>query len=212
MHQTYWFRVSVPKDADTETLKDGARAALEDFMNSYGDENNWYQEEMLLLQDGTVLQLCDDDDPRGRESLAEHFLTLPTDERWTKAMHSAAATVALDLGIGGSSSMWFGEPDKETQQALDLTTEQLTEAILREIPLKIASLYQELAAGPVREKWPGQRAYQRSRCSLMFEMFYQAEVKPFAAPDTPYNYPCYDLTQDATDDEQIALLAVDIHT
>ena len=212
MHQTFWFRVSVPKGAGAEDLKDEAQGTLEDYMNHYGDENNWYQEEMLLFEDGTVIQLCDGDDPRERNRLAEHYLSLPPDKRWADAIKAATTSVALHLGIGGSSAFSIGEPDESTRVVLEMPADQLMERIHREVPVYLARMYQDLAEERVKDKWPGEQAYLRRKCSRIFELFLAAGFKPYAEQATPYDYPCYDLTEDSDDAHQVALLAVDIHT
>ena len=212
MHQTFWFRVSVPKGVGAEDCKGEAQGTLEDYMNRHGDENNWYQEEMLLLEDGTVIQLCDGADYRGRDGLAEHYLSLPPDKRWANAIKAATTSVALDLGIGGGSAFWIGEPDEATRAVLEATAEQLTERIHREAPVNLARMYQDLAEGRVKDKWPDEQAYLRRKYSRVFEMFLAAGCKPFAEPATPYDYPSYDLTEDSDNARQVALLAVDIHT
>jgi hypothetical protein len=212
MHQTFWFRVAIPKDADPEELKSSALESFEEYINRHGEENNWYQEEMLLLADGTVLSLCSDDDYRGRGVLADHYLALPLEDRWSRAIHSATLSVALDLEIGGSNSLWFGEPPEETQRVLKQSTEQLTEAILREAPRRIAQLYEELITGSGQDRWPGERNYLRLKVARIFETFHEATHKPFAEAMSPYDYPCFDLVEPLEVPQQVALLAVDIHT
>jgi hypothetical protein len=212
MHQTFWFRVAVPKDADPDELKSSAVDSFETYINRYGDENNWHQEEMLMLPDGTVLPLCPDDDYRGRSELAEHYLSLPLEDRWSRAIHSATLSVALDLGVGGSSGFWIGEPPEETQRVLDQTTEQLTEAILREAPRRLVQLYEDVIAGSEQDRWPRERGYTRRKVARIFETFHQATHKPFAEAMSPYDYPCFDLVEDLGNEQQVALLAVDIHT
>jgi hypothetical protein len=212
MHQTFWFRVAVPKDDDPEGQKISAVETFEEYINRYGDENNWHQEEMLLLPDGTVLSLCGADDYRGRGDLAEHYLSLPLEDRWSKAIHSATLSVALDLEIGGSSAFWIGEAPKEIQAVLDQTTEQLTEAILQDTPRRLVHLYEDVIAGSEQERWPGERGYTRRKVARIFETFHQATHKPFAEAMSPYEYPCFDLVEPLEGGEQIALLAVDIHT
>ena len=212
MHQTFWFRLNVPKNQDAEEVQESAVATFDDYINQYGDENNWHQVEMLLLQDGTVFQLCKADDYRGRAGCAEHFLALPQEERWKKALHAAMVAVALDLGIGGSSSVWFGQPDYATKQVLEQTVEQVQVAIEKEVPRKIARLYQDLVDGIALDSWPGQGDYLRRTMTRTFELYHGAVFKPFAEPESPYDYPCFDLSSDETGDRQAALLAVDIHT
>lgn len=212
MHQTFWFRVSAPKGGVADALKEEALGTLEEYMNHYGDENNWFQAEMLLLEDGTVTQLCDSDDWRGRDSLAEHYLSLPPDKRWAAAIKAATTSVALELGIGGGSAFWIGEPDESTRAVLEMPAEQLMERIHREAPVHLARMYQDLAEERVKDKWPGEQAYLRRKRTRIFEMFLAADFKPFAERATPYDYPCYDLTEDSGDARQVALLAVDIHT
>jgi hypothetical protein len=212
MHQTFWFRVAVPKDDGLDELKSSAVDSFETYINRHGDENNWYQEEMLLLADGTVLSLCSDDDYRGRSALAEHYLRLPLEDRWSRAIHSATLSVALDLEIGGSTSFWFGALPEETKRVLDQPTEQLTEAILREAPRRLVQLYEDVIAGSGQDRWPGERSYTRRKVARIFETFHQATHKPFAEAMSPYDYPCFDLVEHLEDGEQVALLAVDIHT
>jgi hypothetical protein len=144
--------------------------------------------------------------------LAEHFLGLPQQDRWSKAIHSATLSVALDLEIGGSNGLWFGEPPEETQRVLQQTTEQLTEAILRDAPRQLIQLYEEVIAGSGQERWLGEGSYTRRKMSRIFETFHQATHKPFAEPRSPYDYPCFDLVEDLGNEQQVALLAVDIHT
>jgi hypothetical protein len=212
MHQTFWFRVAVPKDADPEELAISARESLEEYINRYGDENNWYQEEMLLLSDGTVVELCAEDDYRGRSDLAEHYLCLPPEDRWNRAIHSATLSVALDLEIGGSNGLWIGDPPEETKRVLAQTTEQLTQAILRDTPRRLVQLYEDVIAGLEQERWAGERGYTRRKVARIFETFHQATHKPFAAAMSPYDYPCFDLVEPLEVPQQVALLAVDIHT
>jgi hypothetical protein len=212
MHQTFWFRVAVPKHDDLDEQKSSAVDSFQTYINRYADENNWYQEEMLLLPDGTVVGLCADDDYRGRGELAEHYLGLPLEDRWSKAIHSATLSVALDLEIGGSSGFWIGEAPKEIQAVLEQTTEQLTEAILREAPRRLVQLYEELIAGSAQDRWPGERGYTRRKVARIFETFHQATHKPFAEAMSPYDYPCFDLVEPLEVPQQVALLAVDIHT
>jgi hypothetical protein len=212
MHQTFWFRVAVPKDAPPDELKGQVAGDFEEYISHHGDENNWYQEEMLLLPDGTVLQLCAPDDFRGRSALAQHYLDLSQADRWNRAIHAATLSVALDLEIGGSTGFWIGEPPKEIQAVLEQTTEQLTEAILRDTPRRLVHLYEDLIAGSGQDRWPGERNYTRRKLVRIFEAFLEAYHQPFAEAASPYDYPCFDLANNLQDGEEVALLAVDIHT
>jgi hypothetical protein len=116
------------------------------------------------------------------------------------------------LEVGGSTSFWIGDAPAETQRVLEQTTEQVTEAILRDAPRRLVQFYEEVIAGSVQERWPGERNYTRKKVARIFESFYEAEHKPFADADSPYDYPCFDLAEDLEDGQQVALLAVDIHT
>src|SRR5256885_1551170 len=87
MHATYAFLINLETArADEDTVACEAKGIFErDYVSSYCDENNWYQEEAVVIRDGRIVNLCSEKDWRKRDALFREFTEIPQEQRWDYA-------------------------------------------------------------------------------------------------------------------------------
>jgi len=223
MHGTYCFLVNFdPKADDTEICMD-AEGAFNDYIDEYGDENNWNRVMALVLNDGRVFGYAEDDDYRGRDVLQKEFADKPVETRWEAAMRWVLEVALLDMEVDGVMDFWFGEkPEanlKLEQKLAAMTIEQIQQwiAAQRETHLitKMEEATQKLKAKEAMGSYYVRAAIQQ------IDALDSADFIPFAAElRNPYaDWRCYDLrerdwSQDEAkvNNEHIGILFVDIHT
>lgn len=225
MHATYCFLMDFNKKDVTQAE---IEAAFDDrYASHYCDENNWFQLEAIIFQNGKHLPLCDDGDWRGRSALQEQIeKEIDPSKRWAWGLHWAAEVVAVDMGLFGASNFSLGRKKTEIAAEKRLQTlpiEAIFKSINREIPQRLAKAYQ--AAKPIVPKMTKRgdhngwlTDYRRAKLAQAFEKFRSAcrhdGILPFTdALDHPYvDYRAYDLRQHGDQAKQIGILFVDIHT
>jgi len=181
------------------------------------DENNWYQEEAVVLADGRALSMATPGDYRGRDWLGNEFIGMPQETRWERARLFAMQCVATDFELGGRPSIGLplGEPAPDPEYWSSF--EQLRDRIIEEVPPRLAALW---AKGSLLHTGGAGGFsldnYVRTKWSRQFSMFtssmdYGRDCAPFCGHGTPYDYRAFDLTNEG-DDYPRAILFVDIHT
>lgn len=217
MHASYFFLIDGLEMRQTD--KRLSQEAMSRFLSRYEDlcnENNWYQEEVLLLSSGRLIQLCDTSDFRGRDVLYREWSTIAKTQRWPYAMRLAAEVVALDMGVRGAESFALCHT-QGNEELSKMSREQLVESIRVEIPQRLAKSYQLVVAGkPSKDDLDD---YRRSKLAKQYEYFRDAERSGFVPFTTGLPYPhddyrCIDLrdNQAKTISKSEALIVVDIHT
>ncbi|HIG58684.1 MAG TPA: hypothetical protein EYQ21_04720 [Flavobacteriales bacterium] len=241
MHATFVFLIDgIEGKSDSSDMKEVIDEVVTTFESRYGyvcDENNWWQPEAVLFQDGTVVNAClgEENDWRGRDKFADHVMEkCPEDsERWKWGKEFAMQCTALELELYGSDS--FGLASKGSERAEkkktvgELSYDELIDAVGREVPNALSKMYATVSAGDVSMQGQisaGEESgklgdvrmsnYKRSKISSTFELFVESDIKPFTRyTESPNKYRCFDLRHDSygidvTDDT--VMLFVDIHT
>jgi hypothetical protein len=214
MHATYYFLLNLdPGEHEKPTDDEWVGEARMEFEHRYAhdrcDENNWYQEEVLILPDGHVVQMCDEGDWRGRDGWYKEYLEVPKEKRWAKVLHDAWVSTAYDLELRGTTALGLAQGDEEAKIA-DLSSEEIQKAIQDEIPKWLAEQYLK----PQKEAEDGKfdlDRWRRKKTARGFESLQTADTPPFSTDIvTPYEIVrCMDLTWG---EEIGGILLVDIHT
>jgi hypothetical protein len=193
MHATYAFLVNT--EDDPVGHEDIVRVAqFHDYIEAYGDENNWYQEMMSLKQDGAITQLSPGGDWRGRDSFYESFAEVPQEERWQKGIEFATGCVLYEIKSALDSLYW--DETWEVREYPDLSLENAGQ-LIRET---------------IRDRALVAREYSLKKAAVVLDQLGNMETKPFTKDGAnPYESI---RAQDLRDykDESMALVFVDIHT
>lgn len=208
-HATYAFllRIENAEISDPEIARELGNTFYDRF-NHRLDENNWYQEEAVVLRSGRVINLCPEDDYRGRTALFEELSKIPQEQRWEHARLVALGCVANEFELGGRSRYDFGEPEPEPDYSKSF--DALTERILSEMPDRLAQLWQRgplLGTDVYVDRW--RRARWGEEMSRFLESISWGHP-PFADSGTPYDYRAFNLADDP--EKANVILFVDIHT
>lgn len=188
-HATYAFLINVD---DSQADQYIAAEVTETFASRYAihfcDDNNWYQEQAVVLGDGRIIHLSPTMDWEDEEG--PNFLAMPEEQRW-----DAARLLALQCALGH----W----DIERLEADDFDT--LLGRAISAMPGKLAQFWE-------RGLLKGVEAYEREQWSriacALFDSVNDGSA-PFAYPKTPYIYSAFDLRSDIKTAN--AILFVDIH-
>jgi hypothetical protein len=241
MHATFVFLIDgIEGKSDSSDMKEVIDEVVTTFEERYAyvcDENNWWQAEAVLFQDGTVANAClgEEDDWRGRDKFADYVMEkCPEDsERWKWGKEFAMQCTALELELYGSDS--FGLVSKGSERAEkkknvdELSYDELIDAVGREIPNELSKMYATVSVGDI--SMHGQisageesgklgdvrmKNYMRSKISSTFELFVDSDIKPFTRyTASPSTYRCFDLRHDSYGidvTDCTVMLFVDIHT
>ena len=235
MHATFVFLIDgIEGKSDSSDMKEVVDEVVTTFESRYGhtcDENNWWQAEAVLFQDGTVVNAClgGEDDWRGRDKFADHVIkNCPeASDRWQWGKDFAMQCTALELELYGSDS--FGLVSKGSERAEkkktvgELSYDELIDAVGREVPNALSKMYATVSSSdvsnPLMREGDGDARmsnYKRSKIASTFELFVDSDIKPFTRYTvSPNTYRCFDLRHDSygvdvTDDT--VMLFVDIHT
>lgn len=208
-HATYSFLLSLE---DEHNPKEEAISVFESFAADRCDDNNWFQEEALVLIDGQTFCMCPEDDYRGRNILYQEILKVPQEERWNWSRKFALDCVVLDMGVFGACSISLGGADEYYEQIKSISFDELVAHILQEIPNKISDAYREIIGKGLPNSFDMDE-YRRRKLVKNFEAFrncgYDNSV-PFTVEYlTPYDYRAFNLT---CEEPANAILFVDIHT
>lgn len=238
MHATFVFLIDGIEGkstaSDMKEVIDEVVGVFEDRYAYVCGENNWWQPEALLFQDGTVVNACigEEDDWRGRDKFADHVMkNCPeVSERWQWGKDFAMQCTALEMELYGSDSFGLvkeGSERAEKKKSVgELSYDELIDAVSKEVPNELSKMYATVLAEDVsipltREEDVDRgdirmKNYVRSKIASTFELFVESDIKPFTRyTEPPNNYRCFDLRHDSygvdvTDDT--VMLFVDIHT
>jgi len=243
MHATFVFLIDgIEGKSDSSDMKEVVDEVVDTFQSRYGyvcDENNWWQAEAVLFQDGTIVNAClgGEDDWRGRDKFADHVMKkCPEDsERWKWGRDFAMQCTALEMELYGSDS--FGLVAKGSERAekkknvSELSYDELVDAVSKEVPNALSKMYATVSSGDV--SMHGQHLskrtedneyladvrmsnYVRSKIARTFELFVESDIKPFTRyTESPNTYRCFDLRHDSYGvdvTDCTVMLFVDIHT
>jgi len=209
MHSLYLFILDdIKKDS---SAKDISARFEELYVDDYCDENNWYQEEVFVHRDGTVVPMCPADDYRGRDTFARELESMKPDERIPYLLTLAMKMTAGDIGLFNASNLSLVENEG------DRKINSLSRAELIKI---VEDNHEVLIIAPMKDdSIPGFLRFWRTKKNVgIIEAFMDSNIKPFGIyPTTPYDGPrCFDLRSDPKVADQISegegILAVDIHT
>ena len=226
MHATYAFLVVEQDIANAEY--DVPAFFAEAYGDPYCDENNWYQELLLVWEDGEINGgFVVEEDWRGRGWMEKAYAELPAEERWSRARKFAADVVAIDMELYGEPSISLGLEDKPSKVS-EMTEEELINDILQVVPQRLADYWKKVAMAPVDitagtpqrfdlELW---KAVKSSKQFQKFsEALSAADDYPFFGDTvSPYeSYRAMDLRAYRSEGEEIeknriGILFVDIHT
>jgi len=235
MHATFVFLIDgIEGKSDSSDMKEVVDEVVTTFESRYGyvcDENNWWQAEAVLFQDGTIVNAClgGEDDWRGRDKFADHVMKkCPEDsERWKWGRDFAMQCTALEMELYGSDSFGLvseGSERAEKKKTVgELSYDELIDAVGREVPNALSKMYATVSSSdvsnPLMREGDGDARmsnYKRSKIASTFELFVESDIKPFTRyTESPNKYRCFDLRHDSygvdvTDDT--VMLFVDIHT
>lgn len=234
MHATYSFALYIhgAEIMDDVLLR---TTALSQFTHRYAekrmDENNGYQELVLITRNNRVLDLTGPGDYRGRDKWFPYVTGEVAAECdgwvWKWAWRLALGCVAVDLHLFNVMDIGLGELKGEGKKASEkidsLSFAKLMEAIHEEIPRELAIAYTRIVGTkPIlfrsvdaskkdenRHDWITE--YRRKKRALAYEAFRNSMIPPFTdAEITPYDYRCFDLTWEEA--KPNVILQVDIHT
>jgi hypothetical protein len=233
MHATFVFLIDgIEGKSDSSDMKEVVDEVVSVFTDRYGhvcDENNWWQPEAVLFQDGTIINAAEQEDWRGRDKFAERTIhSCPeASERWQWGKDFALQCTALELELYGSDSFGFvpdgSEREEKKKKVNDMAYDELVSAISKEIPNSLSKMYATVSSldvssssAQVARRESSIEDYKRSKIARTFELFVESDIKPFTRyTESPYTYRCFDIRHDSygvdvTDDT--VMLFVDIHT
>lgn len=119
----------------------------DEYFDRYGDENNWWQSEIVVFKNGMIAPLCEIDDWRGRGWTYYQYLKVKREERWEQALRDALQCVAYDFDVPGLIHFHFDNKRTETEIALDkMTSAELKEALTYYAPRYMAKQLMEYLA------------------------------------------------------------------
>jgi len=125
MHSLYYFLIN-PEETDIfDPSSPPSPSDFEDWFSSdyiqhYGDENNWFQGELLIYSTGDIHQLCEKDDWRGRDLLFPHYEKIEKAIRWKTALNGCAQALAYDFHLGGHPGISI--PGTDSDDMIDKIT------------------------------------------------------------------------------------------
>jgi hypothetical protein len=182
---------------------------FEDRFDSRLDDNNYYEQEMLVLPKGRLIDWkldsdfdWEEDDPDWEEGWDWEgewnrvIWRIPQEKRYQWARLYALKCIAKDLKL---------DPEREPRDF-----DALMAQIMAELPPRLAALWAKGALpsdefdGDNRERWGRQM-------ELLIQSIRWHEP-PFAGLGSPYEYRAFDLAWDDDDKAHHAILLVDIHT
>jgi hypothetical protein len=170
---------------------------LEEFLDAVStgifplDENNWYQEMVAVAKNGELTQYCDENDWRGRDWLGKKFAALPPEERWKTAIEFAESCVEWE--VGQSIQMLVGKYSDSEGVKLEIAEPQIRQT-LQKYALQAKPWALNLASQSIV-----QLEYREGPFTRSFTDAYSS-LRAIA------------LTEKSIEDEDVAILCVDIHT
>lgn len=238
MHATFVFLIDgIEGKSDSSDMKEVVDEVVCVFEDRYAyvcDENNWWQPEAMLFQDGTVVNACigEEDDWRGRDKFADHVMkNCPeVSERWQWGKDFAMQCTALEMELYGSDSFGLVEEGSERAEKKksinELSYDELIDAVSKEVPNELSKMYATVSVGDISILGPMSptrvtadvhiKNYKRSKMASTFELFVDSDIKPFTRYTvSPSTYRCFDLRHDSYGidvNDCTVMLFVDIHT
>jgi len=233
MHATFVFLIDgIEGKSNSSDMKEVVDEVVCSFEERYGhacDENNWWQPEAVLFQDGTIINAAEQEDWRGRDKFAERTIhSCPeASERWQWGKDFAMQCAALEMELYGSDSFGLASKGSEREgkkkKVSEIPYDELIDAVSSEVPNELSKMYATVSSVPHPSgHWSKEDSdvrmsnYTRSKIARSFELFVESDIKPFTRyTESPYTYRCFDLRHDSygvdvTDDT--VMLFVDIHT
>lgn len=209
-----------PADDDLQNALDDAQGELAGlFEDRYGqsqcDENNWYQEEVFVSQDGIVIPMADASDWRGRDEYQKTLMDKPKGERYDFIRTQAMQSVAANCGLFGASHFMFG--NEGDAKIAEMSFDELATAFMDHFPEVVEEHFKDFrtklnaeGADKFHLLYKGKKLASHAEAHLY--SFDGMGDFPFGGVDTPYaDVLAMDLTYGDRDKGR-GILAVDIHT
>lgn len=118
-----------------------------EYIEHYGDDNNWWQSEMAIFKNGMIAPLCEIDDYRGRGWVYWRFLRIKRENRWDEAIKNALRTTAYDFDVPGLNHFNFGQEETEQEKKLNsMSISELQESLEYYAPRFMAKRLMEYLA------------------------------------------------------------------
>ena len=183
MHAVYCFLTGVnPQEEFLDAVSTGTFPL---------DENNWYQEMVAVAKNGEITLFCDETDWRGRDWLGKKITALPPEERWKTAIGFAESCVEWE--VGQSIQMLVGKYSDSEGVKLEIAEPQIRQT-MKKYALQANAWALSLAAKSIvqleRREGPFTRSFTDAYSSLR----------------------AIALTEKSIEEEDVAILFVDIHT
>lgn len=226
MHTHYSFLITVQDmTASPNDIVAEVKSTFEQrYANKYCDDNNYYQELALVLIDGRVFQLVEDNNPRKLNKLFYHFEDLPQPERWVNALKLTVDFLAIDFRLFNLPP--FNVPNVPLSEELLSERQSLTALSFEETIARLTDHIPKHVGGLLRNRG---EEIQDSRfdpddiggITLAVEAYscwLHTPYKPFTSQlQSPYtDYRAYDLRdyeqQRSEIGDNVCILFVDIHT
>jgi hypothetical protein len=210
-HAIYAFLLPIDDlGADDEILVKEVKCLFEDRFDDRLNENNWYQEECLVLRNGRVVNLCPESG--SRDEVFRIADEVPQEERYKWARLTALQCVATELELGGRPSFVTHPCQLTPMEAYWDDFDSLVTQIMLEVPPRLAALWAKGPMLPPTGDWL--ERHRRSVWGRQMEMLLhslQFHEPPFTGDGFPIEYRAFDLTWGGDKDHH-AILFVDIHS
>lgn len=218
MNASYLFALdldqSVLSEGTPEEIFGDAAGMIEERYLSHWCESFWWRPVALVIVDGRLFNASPGENLDNLNESGKAFAWWQEKEDpWQEALNLAARCVAVDMELFGATSYTFiPSPARERIEAM--AAEELREAILKEIPVRLAEAYTRLARGDVDENLVNLR---REGLARQFEYFAAAQENPeetlgFFSPSRPGPYEHYRAISLTRGKAPNAILVVDIET
>jgi hypothetical protein len=228
MHATYGFLVSLdelrhnlPEDAKPKDLLEAAVGEMELWADKQCDENNWFRDLALVTATGEVISSLED--MEGGTFLGDVIHEKKGREIFDVAYRFALGCVANDLELYDVCPINVGQEDKNRDKVDELGTDALIAEIQKQIPARLSKMYADFQPVVVKDGERGEfdrEGYKREKITRAFEWFVNSlnnGAPGFSDQGTPYEFRNFDIRGDRrgcpmTDDQELAILFMDIHT
>ena len=215
MNANYLFTLDLDKavlsEATPEEIVGDAAGLIEERYLSRWCESFWWRPVALVLADGRLFDASPEE--KLNEPRKAFAWWREKKEPWEAALNLAAICVAVDMELFGATSYTFvPSPARERIEAM--AAEELRQAILKEIPGRLAEAYTRLARGDIDENLVNLR---REGLARQFELFAGAQENPeetlgIFSPSRPSPYEHYRAISLTRGTATNAILVVDIET
>lgn len=225
MHATYSFLVSLkelreshgtPETTDKELVQ-SAVERFEHWADKRCDENNWSQPMALVTSKGEIFSTCPEDEFAEDFAKDKDGKVLAGKELWEHATRFALSCLAFDLELYDACPLSIGQEDAGQKKIDDLDIPGLISEIKKQIPARLSQQYATYK--PAETDRFDMASYKRQKTARQFEFFNisLAAVPGFSDEGNPYEFRNFDIRNDsrgcsATDEQELAILFVNIHT